>query len=120
MGYVQPGRAARGAAALLAAAFLGAPAGTVDAAPTESAKAKPDCRTRALTEPKTGCVVLFCTVQEDGRLKDCIVEEETPAGQGFGEAGLKLSQKFNMRGTMPDGLREGAKVRIPLVFKLEE
>lgn len=44
----------------------------------------------------SGRVVLQCTPQRDGSLKDCAVVEETPKGWGFGGAGLRMAAKFRM------------------------
>ncbi|HRD29376.1 MAG TPA: hypothetical protein PLO65_13840 [Caulobacter sp.] len=64
-----------------------------------------------------GAVVIECIVGAGGRLVDCKVLAERPEGQGFGEAGLRLTSKFVMAPRDKDGLpTEGGFVRIPLSF----
>lgn len=46
-----------------------------------------------------GRVVLVCKVTDFGVLAHCKVREETPQGEGFGKAALKLSSKIKMRPT---------------------
>lgn len=80
------------------------------------AKAYPEAARDAGVE---GAVVLRCHVAVTGSLRDCEVESETPAGQGFGAAGLKLSSQFQMKPWMRDGRAvEGGQIRVPLAFKL--
>ncbi|HEY8572639.1 TonB family protein [Phenylobacterium sp.] len=45
----------------------------------------------------SGRAVLRCRVNAVGRLADCSVKDETPAGYGFGKAALSLRSKFRMR-----------------------
>lgn len=45
---------------------------------------------RALAEKLSGSAKLECVAAADGRLVDCKVGSEDPAGYGFGEAALKL------------------------------
>lgn len=75
--------------------------------------------TRAMDEGVEGRVTLRCTVDQLGSLHDCRVEGETPAGYGFGEAALGLSDGFRMKPRLEDGRPvPGAEVRIPIVFKI--
>jgi protein TonB len=43
---------------------------------------------------ENGRVVVDCTAQADGTLRNCVVVSETPAGEGFGEATLRLAPKY--------------------------
>jgi protein TonB len=64
--------------------------------------------------------VLRCTVTVDGNVTNCSVTSETPTGQGFGEAALKLSRYFQMRPKTVDGAPVGgATVNIGIPFRLE-
>ncbi len=45
---------------------------------------------RATSKGINGDVVLICQVAEDGRMAQCIVEKEAPAGYGFGEATARM------------------------------
>jgi TonB family protein len=77
--------------------------------------------TRAMDEGVEGRVTLRCTVDQLGSLHDCRVEGETPAGYGFGEAALGLSDGFRMKPRLEDGRPvPGAEVRIPIVFKIPQ
>ncbi len=68
-----------------------------------------------------GRAVIECVVTADGTMTDCKVVEETPAGQGFGAASLRVASRFRMRTTTLDGIPVmGAHVRIPLNWRVEE
>ncbi len=49
-----------------------------------------------------GEVVLDCDVDVGGRLS-CVVASETPAGQGSGDAALRIAQAHVMRPAMENG-----------------
>src|SRR4051812_25787350 len=44
-----------------------------------------------------GAAILSCSVSAQGRLEDCTVPYESPAGAGFGAAALRLGRFFQMR-----------------------
>lgn len=64
-----------------------------------------------------GAVTIGCAVAADGRLAKCQVEREDPVQAGFGEAALKLSERFQMKPMSRDGHPvSGGVVRIPIRF----
>jgi TonB family protein len=63
-----------------------------------------------------GRVLVECIVQQDGRLSDCKVLSSKPAGKGFSEAALKLTQYMVVKVGGP--YKAGQRVRIPLHFVL--
>ena len=67
----------------------------------------------------SGRVILSCTVTSEGSLANCTSSDEEPAGEGFGEAALKMAPLFKMKPLTRDGKPvEGGTVRIPLCFSL--
>lgn len=81
-------------------------------------RAYPD---RALNAGITGSAQLNCVVRVDGTLTGCSVASETPSGQGFGRAALRLSRDFRMSPRTVDGQAvEGARVNVTLRFTLPE
>jgi TonB family protein len=64
-------------------------------------------------------VVLACTVAPGGGLAGCAVDQEEPAGQGFGEGALALASKFRVGPWSLDGEPTvGAKLRVPIRYEL--
>ena len=61
----------------------------------------------------------FRGVARDGLLIHCKVLAEDPRGAGFGEAALKLSERFKMKPMSRDGQPvAGGVVRIPIKFRI--
>ena len=74
---------------------------------------------RAIDQGLTGQATLFCSVVASGKLADCRVIEETPAGARFGDAALKLAAFFRMSPRTVDGKPvDGGLTRISIAFKL--
>ena len=69
--------------------------------------------------PEGGKVMQACVVNDSGDgVKNCVVESETPAGWGFGDAALTLSSKFKMgQGKVP--VLPGSPIKIPVKFPKE-
>ena len=67
-----------------------------------------------------GKAVITCAVGDDGRLSDCQVISETPAGEDFGVAAVALSQKFRMLPPPEGYAAKPAEVTIPVVFQVPE
>lgn len=63
----------------------------------------------------SGRAVVACTVLVTGRLKDCVVAEES--GDGFGQAGLDLASTLRMKPATRAGVPVEDSIRIPLVWK---
>lgn len=65
-------------------------------------------------------VTLVCDVRAEGVLAGCVVDREEPAGEGFGDAVLKLAPKFRTSLLSAEGMPTvGAKVRLPVRFSLK-
>lgn len=66
-----------------------------------------------------GRVTLDCIVISTGRLS-CRVARERPEGYGFGAAALRLSQRFRMGSTTPEGRpTQGRRVGVSLDFSFD-
>jgi hypothetical protein len=71
-------------------------------------------------EPVTVRVIIDCMVAAAGRLEDCKVASQTPAGFDLSAASLAMAPKFGLTLWTPEGLPTiGARVRIPLRFDLK-
>lgn len=70
--------------------------------------------TEAMKDGKGGKALIACIVTVQGGLRGCRVVEESPAGAGFGAAGVTISAQFLMRPATHDGKPVESQVRIPL------
>ena len=68
----------------------------------------------------SGNAEIRCRANRDGELTRCRVESETPAGAGFGEAGLRMMQYFRVPPPEPEMGRTASSpsVTIPLSFTI--
>lgn len=64
-----------------------------------------------------GRAVISCRVSLQGALFGCIVEQETPAGAGFGAAAIALTPQLLMRPEIKGGKPVVSSVRIPVNFQ---
>ncbi|HEY3948103.1 energy transducer TonB [Phenylobacterium sp.] len=64
-------------------------------------------------------VVLGCTVDADGGLDACKINQEDPAGQGYGAGALALAPKFRMQPWGAQGEPVvGAHINLPIRYEL--
>ncbi len=73
---------------------------------------------RAARLELSGKSTIACEVTTQGGLINCRVVSETPTGEGFGAAALKLSRQFQMTPSSDPG--HLSTVTIPIVFKVPE
>lgn len=65
-----------------------------------------------------GRASMNCLVGAGGRLEQCTLVSETPAGQGFGEAALALAPRFALKSWTSEGLpSQGGRVTVPIRFE---
>lgn len=82
----------------------------------DMARVYPD---RATAKSLNGAATISCRVLASGELTGCQVLVETPSGEKFGEAAMRLAPLFRMRPQTTDGRPvEGGTIRIPIKFNL--
>lgn len=65
----------------------------------------------------SGQVTLHCRTTVSGRLAECFVTDESPLGFGFGEAAIKMAERFRMKPATENGVPVGGqRVTIPMTF----
>lgn len=90
-----------------------APSWSIPPAPRAS-----DFPQAALDEGLSGVALVQCVARADGRLTDCQVVEETPAGYGFGESAIRIVQRGCLT---PSPLRDdGAPFTVRIPFTLSD
>ena len=66
----------------------------------------------------SGRAVIGCLVSAEGLLTNCEVISESPPGEDFGAAAVRMAPAFRMKPKTLDGTPvEGAEVRIPILFQ---
>lgn len=70
---------------------------------------------QAFMQGIAGEVVLDCDVDVNGRLS-CSVASETPTGQGFGDAALRIAEAHVMRPAMQNGVAVRGRYRMVVPF----
>lgn len=71
----------------------------------------------ALQRHIDGRAILQCKIAEQGRLDQCVSVAESPSGEGFGAASLRITDRFQMRtDTHDEPPVVGRFVRIPVYF----
>jgi TonB family protein len=66
-----------------------------------------------------GRATIHCKVEASGVLTECVAMNESPPGQGFGDAAVGLAALFKMRPMTKDGVPVfGGQINIPIRFAL--
>ncbi len=132
MGHIEPGRKAGGPqkAAVISAGLLCLSALSISPAIAAESCTKDLIRLplkenvyeyfprRAFERGVSGRSVMRCGVTPEGGLTGCVVIEETPKNQGFGEALLSLAPKFHVRAADARPICADATVTIPINWRL--
>jgi TonB family protein len=75
----------------------------------------------ALSEGQSGRVSIECDVTATGAVVGCVVLSESPEGEGFGQAALKISRYFKMKPKTLDGKPVGGGIfRTRIQFSVDE
>ena len=64
----------------------------------------------------SGWAVMNCGVKADGRLTDCLVKSEDPAGEGFAAAALRLVPKYRLAPAHDGQSIAGGRIEVPVQF----
>lgn len=72
----------------------------------------------ALTMNISGQALILCQAEPDGRVDECRIGGENPAGLGFGAAALRLAAYFTMNPARVDGKPVKSRINIPIRFAL--
>lgn len=67
----------------------------------------------------SGGATLLCTLGVNGRVRDCEVVREAPAGQGFGQAVLLLSRHFRITPRRENGRAVETRLVIPYLMLMD-
>ena len=67
-----------------------------------------------------GSVTLECGFMRDGRLRDCVVLSEQPAGYGFGEAAMQSAGESRLSRRVIEEAAPDGKVRFTARFRLPD
>ena len=67
-----------------------------------------------------GHATMTCTAMTDGRLEDCHVVDEDPAGLGFGAATIRVSVYFRVKPGVKDGKPVQGAITIPMRWRMDE
>lgn len=70
----------------------------------------------AMAQQTKGRATLHCLVDEDGYLKDCVVAEEAPVGQGFGNAALEITAYMRFQPATRYGVPTSTSINVPIRF----
>ena len=74
-----------------------------------------------LVDGAEGITVVECRVQANGRLDQCLVVSETPAGEGWGEEALEAAERFRMNTVDRHGQSTvGSRVRISMTWRQDD
>lgn len=74
---------------------------------------------RAMRRNLQGRATVVCQVVSDGALANCLVVDEMPAGENFGDAVLHLAALFRIKPLTKDGAPTvGRWIKLPIKFRL--
>jgi len=74
---------------------------------------------QALAQRVSGQLRMRCLIAAQGRLNGCVILEEAPLNMGFGQATLRLAERFQVRETTADGrATAGGRITIPVEWRV--
>jgi len=73
----------------------------------------------AIREEISGRAVMTCEITPSGSLKDCVLAEEVPVGEGFGEGALRVASGFQAEVAAPIGGPLPVTVDVLVVFQVK-